>query len=190
MKTTRELARFLGCTVQAVNKARRKAEDEAGRPLGEADPADKRVTIFSEAETELILKFAPQRKDVSETDSEIDEAELLEDESPPGLMVLQSSPIAQLPGLMVAKAPEVLADGSAITQEINAITTVNQRNISELSRFMNNYTTAKVQGAVREVDHVVEAIKANALNQAICSLGKSAESDSASSTSSERLQSV
>lgn len=54
-----DLARELGCTVQTINRYRRKAESKSGNTLGQKSEKDSRVTVFSENDANLIRSLAP-----------------------------------------------------------------------------------------------------------------------------------
>ena len=60
MYSTADIAKHLGCTVQAVNKYRRKIEKRDRKQLGQPDPMDGRRTLYTEDEVALIAELAPK----------------------------------------------------------------------------------------------------------------------------------
>lgn len=192
MQTTQEIADEIGCTVQAVNKARRKAEQEHNLKLGTPDPRDKRVIRFAPQEKALILNFAPSKKasnsetqsdfrNVSETvsetsyyDSELD-GEFLPGEfveAPPALVVLRPRPLAKNPNLLPAKAPEIVSDTSALDRGIKAANSVSAYSANELTDYVNDFVDAKFDTMLAGLDHAIAAIGANALNKKVQKLSQ------------------
>lgn len=194
MQTTQEIAAELGCSVQAINKARRKAEQEYNLKLGTPSQRDKRVVFFVAQEKALILKFAPIKK-VSESDSETQgqfrndsepvsepcfyDAELDGEytppefvEAPPALVVLKPRPLAKHPNLLPAKAPEILADTSALDRGIKAASSVSAYSANELTGYVNSFVDAKFDTMLSGLEHAIAAIGANALNQKVQQLSQ------------------
>lgn len=189
MQTTQELAGAVGCTVQAINKARRKAEQEYNLKLGTPDPRDKRVTRFAPQEVALILKFAPTKKQSSETVSETQASsetvsELFSEtvyddnflpsdlDAPPSLVVLKPRPLAKNACLLPAQAPEIVADNSYLQRGIRAANSVAAYSANELTEYVDAFVDAKFDTMLTGLDHAIASIGANALNKKVQSLSQ------------------
>lgn len=80
MYSSADIAKRLGCTIQAVNKYRRKVEKELGESLGSPDPADGRRTLYGEDEVSLIAEHAPKIPVTAAPEDQVLEVELLDGE--------------------------------------------------------------------------------------------------------------
>lgn len=184
------LAQQCGCTVQAINKAKRKAESASGKNFGRPDPKDKRVILFLESEVAEILKYAPRGQQNFRNDSEtsfrndsetVSEGEFVseifpggmhEDSAPGSLMLVRPGSLGNIAGASAAMAPAVFADTQVIDTRTALLNQASAHNVGQLENFLDAYTDASVQGAIVEIDHTVAALKASALNKAISNLGK------------------
>lgn len=185
MQSTQQLAQARGCTVQAINKARRTAEREHNLKLGSPDPRDKRITLFSAQEAALILQYAPLPK-VSETDSETPftvseiDSETLYDyaydadfvEAPPMLQVVKPTALAKNPTLLPAKAPEIVADTGTLTRGINAAKSASAYSANELMGYVEDFVDTKFDTMLTTLDHAINAMGAAALNKKVKSLAQ------------------
>ena len=78
MYSTADIAKRLGCTVQAVNKYRRKIEKRDRKQLGKPDPTDSRRTLYTEDEVALIAELAPKIPVTPADEAECLDAELID----------------------------------------------------------------------------------------------------------------
>jgi len=75
MQTIQELATDLGCTPQALYKAKKRAESATGQTIqGIESDSDKRKILYSEEQLEVIKRFS----NVSETKAELPKIEVIE----------------------------------------------------------------------------------------------------------------
>lgn len=178
MQSTQEIAANLGCSIQAINKARRTAEAAHNLKLGQPDPRDKRKILFSETEVELILKHAPKKAEtVSETIQKpgletvydgVYEAEI----APPALVVYTPTPLARNPSLCPAKAPEIAKDTALLDLGIHEANTASAYSFSELEGYVEGFVEAKFDNMLTRLDHAITSIGANALNKKVQGLSQ------------------
>ena len=164
MKSTADIARELGVTVQAVNKYRRRVEKQVGKQIGNADPRDKRRTVFSETEFEQIKALAPvlPRETV---DAEIVEGEDVEViNGPTSALALRHS---SLPAVQRQRF-----DLAAAQSDLRGIEAHSVAVASRLDALMSEYTVGELQGAFAEIRRTVATVKANALGDALAVVGK------------------
>lgn len=172
MYSTADIAKRLGCTVQAVNKYRRKIEKRDRKRLGKPDPMDGRRTLYTENEVALIAELAPKIPVTPADEAECLEAELLDGEAdqtlyePPSQMSLElrrtSLPAVQRQRFDLAAAQQ---DTWAIEQHT---TRMAQRGDSLLSELAVGHMLA----AAADIQRTITTMKANALGDAVAQLGK------------------
>lgn len=184
MQSTQALASDRGCTVQAINKARRKAEREHNLKLGTPDPRDKRITLFSPHEAALILQYAPLPK-ISETDSEPSftvselDSETLYDyayedcpDAPPLMQVVKPMALAKNPTLLPAKAPEIVADTGVLSRGIHAAKSATAFSANELMGYVEGFVDARFDTMLTTLEHAITAMGATALNKKVQALAE------------------
>lgn len=167
MYTTLDIAKKLGCTPQAVNGYRRKAEAQVGDKLGQPHPEDGRRTVYSEDELELIKEFAP-RIPVTPAETEWDEPEVT--------TVEVVTPTVTALGLRHAAAPIVHTQSFDLTSaqaEVAALQQFQAQQAHAADNMLSAFAKTQMLGAVLEIQKTVETMKANALADATQLLGKS-----------------
>ncbi len=166
MRSTADIARELGVTVQAVNKYRRKIEKQNGKQMGTADPKDGRRTLFSEDEFQQIKALAP------ELPREAIEAEIVEGEDvevyhgPTSALALRHS---SLPALQRQRF-----DLAAARSDLRGIEAHSVATASRLDSLMSEFAVGELQGAFAEIQRTIATVKANALGDALAAVGKPA----------------
>ena len=171
MYSTAEIAKRLGCTVQAVNKYRRKAEKQGGKPLGTPDPTDGRRTLYSEDEVSQIAEMAPKIPVTPASDEECVEAELIEgSDTEVSIPPTRNSLALRHPTLPSAQRPHFdLMDASQITADIESHTA---RTAQRADTLLSDFAVTEMLGAVADIQQTVATLKANALGDATAQLGK------------------
>jgi hypothetical protein len=171
MYSTADIAKRLGCTVQAVNKYRRKIEKRDGKQLGTPDPIDARRTLFSDDELSQIAEMAPKIPVSPATDDQIVDAELIDGDDTEEAISPQSTSLAlrhsQLPAVQrqrfdLATARENIV---AIEQHTNAVA-------ARGDNLLADFAVAEMLEAVADIKQTVATMKANAMGDAVSQLGK------------------
>lgn len=171
--TTRDIAELWGCTIQAVCKARRKAEELHGIRLGEADPSDKRLTRFSETELETIHEFRP--KIVKQT---VLDAEMVSDQVETVTLARRDKADGLL-GLEVANRSPVLSQDLTDLQEDRGMANALENYAKQQNNdFLNRFATYRAAQALAEIDTFYAQGVAAAINTATGSLGNAAKGQS------------
>ena len=164
----------MGCTVQAVNKYRRKVEKQIGKRLGTPDPTDGRRTLYSEDEVSQIAEMAPKIPITSAGDEDCVEAELIDgSDTQVCIPSTRNSLALRHPTLPPAKRPQFdLADAQRTTADIEAHTA---RTAQRADVLLSDFAVTEMLGAVADIKQTVATLKANALGDATAQLGKPPE---------------
>jgi hypothetical protein len=166
MPSTADIAKRLGCTVQAVNKYRRRVEDEVGQSLGRPDPSDRRRVIFTDDEAEQISAMAPQV-------ARIDDAEVIDG---PDVEVLEGPRGSSL-ALRHSTLPALQRRGFDLVsarQDIDDLEIHTARIAQRADSVLSGFATARMVQAAANIERTIATLEANALGDALHSLGKSA----------------
>ena len=174
MYSTAEIAKRLGCTVQAVNKYRRKAEKQGGKPLGAPDPTDGRRTLYSEDEVSQIAEMAPKIPVTPASDEDCVEAELIDgSDTEVSISQNRNSLALRHPTLPPAQRSHFdLVDASQATATIESHTA---RTAQRADTLLSEFAVTEMLGAVADIKQTVATLKANALGDATAQLGKQTE---------------
>lgn len=173
MYSTADIAKRLGCTVQAVNKYRRKIEKRNGKQLGKPDPADARRTLYSEDELSQIAELAPKIPVTPVTDSQVWEAELIDGDDTETAIAPENTSLA----LRHSTLPAVQRrrfDLATAQENIAAIDAHTNATASRADALLSDFATAEMLGAIADIKQTVATLKANALGDAVGHLGKPA----------------
>ncbi len=166
MRTTREIAQYLGCTPQAVNRAIKKACDAHGLDVsdfGTQDAKDKRIRTFSESELNLILEFAPKPK----VDSEPVDAEVVAT----GEIVKTAQPLMPF-SIQSLNISVTVANTSALEDEARALNGIAASGFGAISQLLQADLQAAVSEALAQNRHAVAGAQAHAAVSVAQSLGK------------------
>jgi hypothetical protein len=164
MRSTADIARELGVTVQAVNKYRRRVEKQVGKQIGSADLRDKRRTLFDDAEFEQIKALAPMLP------RETVEAEIIDGEDvevvhgPTSALALRHS---SLPAVQRQRFDIAAAQSDLRGIDAHSVTVA-----SRLDSLMSEFAVGEFQGAMAEIQRTIATVKANALGDALAAVGK------------------
>lgn len=171
MYSTADIAKRLGCTVQAVNKYRRKAERQTGQLFGTPDPTDGRRTLFSEAEVSQIAEMAPKIPVTPADEETCIEADLIEGpDTPVTVAPTRSSLALRHTTLPSAQRPHFdLAGAQHTTDDIETHTA---RTAQRADTLLSDFAVTEMLGAVADIKQTVATLKANALGDAAQQLGK------------------
>jgi hypothetical protein len=174
MQTTKELAAAIGCTPQAINKAiRRACQDQGISPdrFGSAHPKDKRIRTFSETEVETILKYAPASKAVSETQSPVVEAELIEPVTPSGLAVRSSQSLMGF-NVQTLNINLTIASTEALDTERKGFNQLTAQALQGLKQLTKDETRANIAEMKAQIQHAIAGVQAVAVTEAVQELVK------------------
>lgn len=171
MYSTAEIAKRLGCTVQAVNKYRRKVEQQIEKPLGTPDPTDGRRTLYSEDEVSQIAEMAPKIPVTSASDAACVEAELI-DGSDTQVSVAPTKSSLALRHSTLPSAQRPCFDLADATQTAADIETHTARTAQRADALLSDFAVTEMLGAVADIKQTVATLKANALGDATEQLGK------------------
>jgi hypothetical protein len=171
MYSTADIAKRLGCTVQAVNKYRRKIEKRDGKQLGKPDPADARRTLFSEDEVSQIAELAPKIPVTAPTDADVVDAELIDGDDTETVISPQSTSLAlrhsQLPAVQRRRF-----DLATAQENLTAIDAHTNATASRADSLLSELATTELLAAAADIKQTVATMKANALGDAVGALGK------------------
>lgn len=173
--TTREIAEFLGCSIQAVCRARREAEQTYGKPLGKPHTSDKRLTIFDETEREAILEFAPKAKVKRETIHEFVEGELMSEPTEvvnSGAIARVAQPLMGFGGIQTLNINISVASTTALEDETKMMQQVTAQSFGALQQLITSDLKAVVNETIAQNRHAVAGIQAVAAHSVASELGK------------------
>lgn len=177
MYSSADIAKRLGCTIQAVNKYRRKVEKELGESLGSPDPADGRRTLYSEDEVSLIAEHAPKIPVTAPTEDQVLEVELLDgDEDTTEAIAPQSTSLALRHSTLPARQRQRF-DLAAAQENLTAIEQHTNTTAARADSLLSDLATAEMLAAVADIKQTISTMKANALGDAAAQLGKPAPAD-------------
>ncbi|MDB9527843.1 hypothetical protein PN498_17745 [Oscillatoria sp. CS-180] len=171
MYSTADIAKRLGCTVQAVNKYRRKVEKQIGRRFGTPDPSDGRRTLYSEDEVSQIAEMAPKIPVTEITEEDSIEVELIDGPDTQTVIAPTRSSLA----LRHASLPAAerlqfnLVDAAQTTADVEAHTA---RTAQRADSLLSDFAVTEMLGAVADIQQTVATMKANAMGDATAALGK------------------
>ena len=171
MYSTADIAKRLGCTVQAVNKYRRKIEKRDQKQLGTPDPSDARRTLFSDDEVSQIAELAPKIPVTPASDSQVIDAELIDGEDTEQAIAPQNTSLA----LRHSTLPAVQRrrfDMATAQENIAAIDAHTNATASRADALLSDFATAEMLAAAADIKQTVATMKANALGDAVGALGK------------------
>lgn len=180
MYSTADIAKRLGCTVQAVNKYRRKVEKQIGKRFGTPDPSDGRRTLFSEDEVSQIAEMAPKIPVTDASEAECLEAELLDGEDTETVVAPTRSSLA-LRHATLPSAQRQHFDLAAADQTTADVEAHSARTAQRADALLSEFAVTEMLGAVADIQQTVATLKANALGDATTALGKRTANPSASS---------
>lgn len=180
MYSTADIAKRLGCTVQAVNKYRRKVEKQIGKRLGTTDPTDGRRTLYSEDEVSQIAEMAPKIPVTPASDEDFVEAELIDGaDTSVSIPPTRNSLALRHPTLPPAHRPRFdLAEAQQTTADIETHSAQTAQRADDL---LSDFAVSEMLGAVADIKQTVATLKANALGDATAQLGKHIENPSGAS---------
>ena len=171
MYSTADIAKRLGCTVQAVNKYRRKVEKQVGKRFGTPDPADGRRTLYSEDEVSQIAEMAPKIPVTEATEEDYIEAELIEGTDTETVVASTRSSLA-LRHVTLPSADRSQFDLAAAEQTTADVETHTARTAQRADLLLSDFAVSEMLGAVADIKQTVATMKANALGDATVALGK------------------
>lgn len=171
MFSTADIAKRLGCTVQAVNKYRRKIEQRDGVTLGQPDPTDARRVVFTDSELVSITALAPKVPVTEASEGELIEGELIDGEDTEATI----SPSTSSLSLRHSTLPAVQRnrfDLAAAQDTLTAINTHAARTASRADSLLSEIAQTEMQAAVSDIRQTIATLKANAIGDAVGLLGK------------------
>jgi hypothetical protein len=177
MYSTADIAKRLGCTVQAVNKYRRKIEKRDRNQLGKPDPMDGRRTLYTEDEVALIAELAPQIPVTPPDEATYLEAELVDGD---GDQTTYEPPTRMSLALRRTSLPPVQRqhfDLAAAAQETSAIEQHSARVAQRGDGLLSDFAVGHMLAAAADIQRTIATMKANALGDAVAQLGKPVEPD-------------
>jgi len=180
MYSTADIAKRLGCTVQAVNKYRRKVEKQNGKRFGTPDPADGRRTLYSEDEVSQIAEMAPKIPVTEASEEDCIEAELIEGTDTETVVGQTRSSLA-LRHVTLPPADRPHFDLTAAEQTTADVETHTARTAQRADLLLSDFAVSEMLGAVADIKQTVATMKANALGDATVALGKQTENKAESS---------
>jgi hypothetical protein len=176
MYSTTDIAKRLGCTVQAVNKYRRKIEKRDRKRLGRPDPSDGRRTLFTEDEVALIAELAPKIPVTPADEPECLDAELVEADD----QTVYTSPNRMSLGLRRTALPAVQRQHFDLTtaeQETAAIEQHTARMAQRGDTLLSDFAVGHMLAAAADIQRTIATMKANAMGDAVTQLGKPVDAD-------------
>jgi len=177
MYSTADIAKRLGCTVQAVNKYRRKIEKRDGKQLGQPDPTAGRRPLYTEDEVALIAELAPQIPVTPAAEAAYLEAELVDGD---GDQTTYEPPTHMSLALRRTSLPPVQRqqfDLAAAAQETSAIEQHSARMARRGDGLLSDFAVGHMLAAAADIQRTIATMKANALGDAVAQLGKPVEVD-------------
>lgn len=171
MYSTADIAKRLGCTVQAVNKYRRKVENQIGKRLGNPDPTDGRRTLYSENEVSQIAAMAPKVPVTPTIDEDFMEGELIDGpDTAVYIPPTKNSLALRHPTLPPANRPQFnLIEARQTTADIE---THSARTAQRADALLSDFAVTEILSAAADIKQTVATLKANALGDATAQLGK------------------
>ena len=172
MYSTADIAKRLGCTVQAVNKYRRKIEKRDRKQLGKPDPTDGRRTLYTDDEVALIAELAPKIPVTPADEASCLDAELIDGDAdqtsyePPTRMSLELRRTA-LPAVNRQHF-----DLTAAEQETLEIEQHTARMARRGDALLSDFAVGHMLAAAADIQRTIATMKANAMGDAVAQLGK------------------
>ena len=158
--TTASIAKALGCTTQAVNKYRRKVEQQLGETIGSPDPKDGRRVIFSDAERDLIFEQAPSIPVTTGTDAQVFQAEVVEGDD----RVDVEEPTARPLALRNASLPAIAqrrADLSAVREETANLQRHGDFALNRADNLLSGFVKFRTAQLLTNIDQTFATLEAN-----------------------------
>jgi hypothetical protein len=174
MYSTADIAKRLGCTVQAVNSYRRKVEKRIQKSLGQPDPADARRTLYTEDEVAMIGELAPKIPVTPPSDDQVVEAELVDGEDTTEAIALEHTSLALRHSTLPAVQQQAF-DLNAVREDIAAIDAHSLQTVSRADNLLSQFAQNQLLAAAADIQQTIATMKANALGDAAAHLGKPVE---------------
>lgn len=172
MYSSADIAKRLGCSIQAVNKYRRKIEKRNEKQLGKPDPADGRRTLYSEDEVSLIAELAPQIPVTAPTEDQVLEVDLLDgEEDTIEAIAPQSTSLALRHSTLPARQRQRF-DLAVAQENLAAIEQHTNHTASRADSLLSDLAVTEMAAAAADIKQTIATMKANALGDAVAQLGK------------------
>ena len=172
MYSSADIAKRLGCTIQAVNKYRRKVEKELGAPLGSPDLTDGRRTLYSEDEVSLIAEHAPKIPVTAAPEDQVLEVELLDGKEDTTEEIAPQSTSLALRHSTLPARQRPRFDLAAAQDNLTTIEQHTNTTAARADTLLSDLAVTEMAAAVADIKQTISTMKANALGDAAAQLGK------------------